>query len=125
MGASAAGIKAITGSLVDDAVLAPFVVAADCVIAELAARGCLDGKTQDCIDSASNFLGAHFFTSSKVGKDSAIAVEEEFENYRVKLKRGGNNGTGILSSDYGQTANVLLGGCLANLDKPRATVGFF
>ena len=124
MPATAAGIKAVTGSTEDDPVFAPFIIAADCVMAELAARGCTTGISTACLDQAANFLGAHFFVTSKPGEKSATKVSERFENYAVTLKVGANNGTGLISTSYGETANAMLGGCLATLDKPRAVNQF-
>lgn len=124
MAASGGGIRAITGSALDDTALLPFIVSADCIIADVVANGCAAGKSQDCLDQAANYLGSHFLATSKVGEKTATIESERFENYQVKLKTGSNTGEGILSTSYGQSANMLLGGCLTSLDNPPAEVEF-
>ena len=123
MAATGDGVRLITGTTLDDIALAPFLLSADCVIADAVAAGCT-GKTQACLDLASNFLASHFLTTSKVGEGAATLTSEKFENYSKTLKNGANDGTGIMSTSYGQTANTLMSGCLEGLDNSPAVVEF-
>lgn len=124
MAATGDGVRAITGSGLDDTALAPFLVTADCVIAKALECGCGTTLDQACLDQAADYLAAHFLVTSKVGESSATLASERFENYQKTFKTGDNSGTGILSTSYGQTANLLMGGCLETLDSPSASVEF-
>jgi hypothetical protein len=124
MAATGDGVRAITGSALDDTALTPFLVAADCVIEDALACGCGATKSQTCLDSAANFLASHFLATSKVGEKTQLVGSEKFENYQVSYKTGTSIKQGILSTNYGQTANTLMGGCLVELDTPAASVGF-
>ena len=63
------------------------------------------------------FLAAHF-----VGTFLPEKVSERFENYATTFQVGSSALKGVTSDKYGQTANMLSNGCLAELDKSPATV---
>lgn len=65
------------------------------------------------------WLAAHF-----VGTIDPTKNEEKFENYSVKYQVGSDSVIGIKSDKYGQTANMLSGGCLAEIGKQPAIVDF-
>lgn len=118
-------VRLVTGSTADDTALEPFITASDCVIQRLEARVLAKGITQACIDEASNWLAAHFLSVSNVGKSTAGKKMERFESYSVSWAISNIEGQGALATNYGQTANTMLGGCLAEADKRQFQVGFF
>jgi hypothetical protein len=108
-------IRGITGSAVEDSSITPFIKAAGCMMEQIAT--CIVEFSDDCKDQIQTYLAAHLLVSSNVGKDSAPLKREMLLNeYEVEyiVSKGG---TGLLSTPFGETANMLSGGCLANLDK--------
>ena len=115
--ATPADVKAITGSTLLDAAIAPFITAASCVM-EQVVDDCAANISDDCKTQAEAFLASHLLISSEVGSDSRTISKESLRGkYSVEYLRPGATGSGVLSTTYGQTANMMLGGCLAELDK--------
>lgn len=115
MSYSPSDVKAVTGSALDDSVIQPFITAANCMLEQVST--CIVDLSDSCQDQIGIYLAAHLLTTSNVGKDSALLKREMLLNeYEVEyiVSKGG---TGILSTPFGETANMLSGGCLANLDK--------
>ncbi len=93
----------------------------------LAASAVVDRINADCGKSfdASEltlielWLAAHF-----VGTIDPTKKSERFENWQVSFQLGSDNLEGVKTDKYGQTANLLSGGCLAQIGKKPATVDF-
>ena len=123
--ATADQIRAVTGSDLDDSAITPFITAAACVMTRVMPCMVGAGVSDDCLTQVQIFLSAHLFTSSNVGKNARTAKSEKFENYSITWATATATGEGILSSSYGQTANEISGGCLANANKTPASICFF
>lgn len=93
----------------------PFITAANAVVDSLAA-GCGSDLTDAVLTQVELYLSAHF-----AGTFEPAAVSESFEGWSKTFMVGGTGLTGVMSDKYGQTANMLSGGCLQQLDKPKAT----
>lgn len=125
MAATAAEVRAITGSTLDDPALAPFLAAALCILDRVAACTARKGITPSCLDMAQAWLAAHLLTLTGVGQSVGVKKMERFENYTVEYVVGSYSGSGIKATSYGNTANELAGGCLQEVDKAPAQVCFF
>lgn len=120
-------VRAINGSTLDDAMIQPFLDAASLLIDKAEACAVGNGVTDDGLKTAEAFLAAHLMELSGVGQSvggGATKTEEKFENYSVKFAVSQNTGTGVLSTGYGTTANMMMCGCLVELDKRRPQIGF-
>lgn len=115
MATTAQEVKDITGSTLADAVIQPFIDAAECLID--AAAECTTA-TDACQDMAHTYLSAHLLVTSNVGKASAQVKREKLEDvYEATYSSNGGSGTDVLSTTFGETANMLMGGCLKELGK--------
>lgn len=119
--ATEAEVKAITGSTLADAAITPFLTAANCLIDNVG--DCGDNVTDACKTQAEAFLAAHLLTQSNVGSDSKQVQKESLRGkYSVEYLSAKAQGSGVLSTTFGETANMLMGGCLAELDKAPAFI---
>lgn len=127
MAATVEQMKAINGSVAADVVLQPFLDAAALVMAEKVVLGCLTAKgaTVPMIDAATAWLACHLFAMTSTGQDTNALKRETFEGYTEEKAMSQVTGGGIMSTNYGQTANTLSGGCLVETDKRVASVCFF
>ena len=103
--------------------LTPYITAANQIINRLAVSSCGSSLSDDELETIEIWLSAHFAAVT----DAKIAIEtEKVEGAMVKASRGNvASQTGILSTQYGQMANTLSGGCLQELDLRKPTVAFF
>lgn len=108
-------VKCVRDTDVD---VAPMIVAASLVVDDLA-TGCGEGFSDALLKSIELWLAAHF-----VGTIDPTMVSEKFENAENTYHVGSNSLKGIMSDKYGQTANMLSGGCLAQYDQQPASVDF-
>lgn len=116
MAITPAAVRGITGSALADGDIQPFIDAAGCIISQVV--GCMTSTALACKDQAEAYLAAHLLTTSPVGDASKQVRREELDGkYSVEYLTPFNMGDGVMSSQYGQTANMLTGGCLAQLDK--------
>jgi hypothetical protein len=116
MTATAQQVKDITGSELADEAIEPFLFAAQCFMERISEE--TTSMTEVCLDVATAYLAAHLFTSSTVGVASRTIAEESLRGkYSVKYLTPMGQGRGILGSVYGETANAMTGGALAQLDK--------
>ncbi len=76
-----------------------------------------DGKLKEI----QRWLTAHLVA---VVDPTVAIIEEKVEGSTVKAARGNTQLAGILSTQFGQMANSLSNGHLAELDKPRPSVSF-
>ena len=112
-------VKAITGSTLTDGEIQPFLDAAACIMLQI--TECTANMTEACVDNIEAYLAAHLLVSSSVGKASAVVAKESLRGkYSVEYLSGKVDKGGVLSTTYGQTANMMSGGCLAELDKTPA-----
>ena len=115
-------VRCITGSTLTDQQIQPFLSAAGCVMAQVV-DDCAASISDDCKTQAESFVAAHMLTRSNVGNDSKQVSKESLRGkYSVEYLEAQSKGSGILSTPYGETANMLVGGCLAELDKTPASM---
>lgn len=93
--------------------------AAHCVVNDIAA-GCASGKSEDCLKQIELYLSAHYAAAT----ENTLTISSETDpccggsaSYGFKF------GEGVKGTPFGQMANTLSGGCLAEQDKQP--VGFF
>lgn len=110
--ATPADVKCIKPTTLDDAVVQCFIDAATLVVDRVAECGSF---TDPELKQIEIFYSAHLLSAS-----DPDLVEEKVEGFTNKFARGSNSGTGVKSSQYGQMANTMSRGCLAELDKPVA-----
>ncbi len=118
-------VRLISGTDKNDAALAPFLSAAECVLDQVSA--CMDAKgiSEDCQDQAATWLACHMLSISGVAGDTEKTIKKKtFENYTVEFVTGTYNSSGILSTSYGNNANALSGGCLQETDKRNPGICF-
>ena len=109
-------VKAITGSKLGETAIQPFIDAAACIMLQI--TDCTANMTAACVDSVEAYLASHLLVSSSVGKSSAAISKESLRGkYSVEYLSTKMDKGGVLSTTYGQTANMMSGGCLAELDK--------
>ena len=124
--ATAADVVAITGSTSDTSTITIFVGIANSLINLALAQGCsiTDATT---LKQAEAFLAAHVLTTSGIGEEGGgkVKTKERFEQWSVEYAISKIEGDGIRSTTYGVTANMLMGGCLSNMNSEKASVGFF
>lgn len=118
-------VQTITGSTLSEAVLLPFTLAAVSIVQGVSACATAKGVSDESLNLAATWLSAHLLSSSAVGKQSATVSEERFEGWSVKRVVGSFSGSGVMGTPYGQAANTLLAGCLAEADKAPAEIAFF
>ena len=96
----------------------PYIAAASAMVDEIAA-GCGSTYSDDLLKQIEIFLAGHL-----AGATDPQLTQEKFENASKTYERGSSGGAGILSTQYGQTANMLSRGCLLQLDMQSASVSF-
>jgi len=70
------------------------------------------------VDVATGYLAAHFLAITPVGDASKQVRRETLgDRYSVEYLTPFNMGDGVLATQYGQTANLLLRGALTEMDK--------
>jgi len=115
MTATASDVKDITGSTLDDAVIEPFISAANCILLRI--DEVIVDMATGCRDHLEAYLAAHLLTISNVGGSSALVAKESLRGkYSVEYLMPKGTGTGVLGTPHGQTANAMSGGYLAGLD---------
>ena len=97
--------------------LTPFITSANIIVNKMVANGCVDEGDQ--AKQVELWLSAHF---ACVSDPTLSATEVKFEN--SSRKRSGTTGSGLMSTQYGQTANTLSNGCLAEFDKRNPSIEF-
>ena len=125
MPASGDTVRSITGSTLTDLELQPFLDGADCIMGRVSTCTTSKGISDSCLDLAASYLASHLLSLSTVGKDSRTKKRETFENYTVEYAVSQVMGNGVMSTQYGQTANSIVGGCLQEVDKQQSVVCFF
>lgn len=109
-------VRSITGSTLSDSEIQPFLDAASAILESVS--GYTASLSTTVVTQAETYLTAHLLTTSPVGDASKQVRRESITSeYSVEYLTPFNLEQGILSTQYGQTANMLLGGVLAQLDK--------
>lgn len=96
---------------------APYIEAASLVVDDLALSSCGKNFSLEKLTSIEKWLAAHFG-----GVLDPQVARERFENAEKTYQIGNRQLFGVMSDTYGQTANMLSGGCLIELDKRKFTV---
>ena len=124
--ASPADVVQITGSKSADGIISTFINVANSLISVAISNGC-PVTDETILRQAEAFLAAHLLTSSGGGDKGGgkIKTRERFEQWSVNYAMATLKGDGITATTYGQTANMLMGGCLTNMNAESASVEFF
>jgi len=95
--------------------------AATCQVDQLAATICGQGLSDDCLKQIETFLSGHFAAVI----ENTLSLKSESSNAccNASATYGFKFGEGIKGTPFGQMANTLSGGCLAEFDKQP--VGIF
>jgi len=119
-------VETISGTTLGSGVIDMFIQSATLVIDSIATCASNYGVTDEQLSLAECWLTAHMISISDVGQANGTGVKksETFENYKVEYAVSASTGQGVLSTGYGRTANSLTKGCLAEVDKRQAKVGF-
>lgn len=105
-------------NLTDDQINAA-IDAATCVIDQVAISDCGSFLSEDCLLQAETYLSAHFASVT----DNALSLTSETDGCGGKVTYGFKSSEGIKGTPFGQMANTLTCGCLAEFDKQP--VGLF
>lgn len=114
-------VKAIlpTSTTLTDEQIQASIDASTCVVDQIAA-GCASGLNDACLLQVETYLSAHF---AAVTENTLSLVSEVDPNCGGRATYGFKFGEGIKGTPFGQMANTLSCGCLAEQDKQP--VGFF
>lgn len=111
-------LPATTG--LTDSQIQAAIDAATCLVDQMAATSCGEDLSDACLTQIETYLAAHFAAVT----DNTLSLSSEKDpccggsaTYGFKF------GEGIKGTPFGQTANTLSGGCLAEFDK--SPVGIF
>jgi len=88
------------------------IAAATCVV-DQAAASCSSHLTDDCLKQVEIYLSAHFAAATEI----ALSLKSEKDPCGGSASYGFSMGEGVKGSPFGQLANTLSGGCLAEFDK--------
>lgn len=112
------GILPTSTTLTDDQITAA-ITAAECLVDQIAA-GCAEDLSEACLTQVETYLAAHF---ASVTENTLTLASETDPCNGGKVVYGFQFGEGIKGTPFGQMANTLSGGCLAEYDKQP--VGLF
>lgn len=93
----------VTENAVQTALITASALLTQCTVDDQTARAC------------EVYLAAHFLAVA----DPALARTSERDPCGGSATYGFKAGVGVLATSYGQTADLLSGGCLAQLGKPK------
>ncbi len=114
MGATAAEIQKISGTDLLFTDMQVFITVADSKMDRIAL--CDPSLTQGELNAFSNFYACYLLASGRADTD-ASKTEEQFEQYKVKFDPD-------QAQKYWNAANNITCGCLAIVEKQRATISF-
>lgn len=118
---SASQIRVIIASTKTDGELQQIADIASRQVDRLAETACGSSFSGDTLTDIELYLSAHLVALSD---RNAFLQSEKFENYSATYQQQ-NVGDDLMSTTYGQTANMLSDGCLYKMGKERAQVVFF
>jgi len=108
-----------TATTLTDEQIGAAIAAASCTVDQIAA-GCASDLSEECLKVVEQYLAAHYAAATE--NTLSLASEKDgccggSATYGFKF------GEGVLGTPFGQMANTLSHGCLAQLDK--TPVGLF
>lgn len=106
-------------SLTDDQIQAA-IDAAECIINQFSLTFCGMSYSEGCLDQIWKYLAAHIAACTE--NTLSLASESNDTCCRSSVTYGFKFGEGIKGTTYGQTANLLSGGCLQEWDKSPANI---
>ena len=114
---TAAEVRAIlpTSTTLVDPQIDAAIAAATCVVDQVAA-GCGEDLTVACLKQVELYLSAHYAAAT----ENTLSLRSEKDPCGGSATYGFKFGEGIMGSPFGQMANTLSGGCLAEQDKTPA-----
>lgn len=89
--------------------------AATCLVDQLADTFCGENLSDACLLQIETYLAAHF--ASVTENTLSLSAESSDGCCKASVKYGFKFGEGIKGTPFGQMANTLSGGCLAEFDK--------
>lgn len=93
--------------------------AAKCVVDAIAASDCGSSLNDDCLTQVHIYLSAHFAAVT----ENTLSVSSETDPCcGGSVTYGFKFGEGYLGTPYGQRANTLSQGCLAEQEKPKLSM---
>jgi len=92
--------------------------AASCMVDQVAA-GCGSDLSEDCLFQVELYLSAHFAACTE---NTLTKTSETDPCCGGSVSYGFKFGEGVKGTPFGQTANMLSGGCLAEFDKQPANI---
>ena len=121
--ATPADVRAINNTTLDDAAIQPFLDVASTIVNSVLLCARVD---EDTLTQAEAWLAAHLMSVSGAGQagGGGAKTAESFDMYSITWGVSVGTGSGTLSTNYGQTANTLLNGCLASKDKRRSGIAY-
>ena len=115
-------VRDITGSSADDTEIQPFLDTAHLLVTKV--EGCAK-VSDDVLTQADAYLCAHLMAIMGQGGVSVGGVtSESIESQSITYMASSVSGSGTMSTPYGQTANLLLNGCLSTLDGKKSAICF-
>lgn len=116
------GVRAILPadtSLTDEQIQAA-INAATCLVDRLAETFCGQNLSDACLLQIETYLAAHFAAVTE--NTLSLSAESSDSCCKTSVKYGFKFGEGVKGTPFGQMANTLSGGCLAEFDKPPAAL---
>lgn len=98
-----------------DAQIQAAIDAAKCVVDNMAVSSCGEDLSDTCLDQILKYLSAHFAAGTE--NTLSLSSESSDECCKTSVKYGFKFGEGVMGTPFGQTANTLSCGCLAEFDK--------
>ena len=115
-------VRDITGSEAADEVIQPFLDTAHLLVDKVSICA---NTTEEILTQADAYLAAHFMATMGQGGVSVGGVtSESIESLSLTYMANKLSGQGTMATPYGQTANLLLNGCLSSLDGKKAGIMF-
>lgn len=102
-----------TGTVLIDAQLNASINAATCLVDQVAS-GCGEDLNTACLKQIETYLSAHYAAATE---NTLSLVSESDPCSGGKAVYGFKFGEGVKGTPFGQMANTLSGGCLAEFDK--------
>ena len=102
-----------TGTQLTDLQIQASIDAATCAVDQIASS-CASHLTDACLLQVEVYLSAHYAAST----ENTLSLSSETDSCSGdRMSYGFKFGAGVMGTPYGQTANMLSGGCLAEMDK--------
>ena len=116
-------VKAIlpTATTLTDPQIEAAIAAAKCVV-DQAAASCASGLSDECLTQVHIYLSAHF---AAVTEFTLSLSSETDPSCGARVVYGFKLGEGVKGSPFGQMANTLSCGCLAEFDKQPINIETF